>query len=673
MWILLFNYILTLKKYLLISSKCSFIIISLYYLYHFKDYAITFNIPLWLRNYSWINNSLIYIENIGMLFLIVPLVILIMSFYDDESRILKILSGIFSFSGSIFALFHSLSYGLLEDRFRAGFLTIFHEVKLTDKIKLFQLAFDTKVQEYASSMKDPLKYQEFIQAFVIKNWTSYIEKLKLIGIGDVDKFATDTVHSIVTQYRNAYVTLGYSSPDDRDIHFWLSIKDFTVKTVITFTIIAAAAAGIWWIYKKLKEGAILSKDIATNQIELSNIQNQALLDTKASLETTQKVALNVDDIRGILDNFHERVKTLEKLHNTNYTVLQQQIEKFRPLADLNVREFFQTTIEQHKLFMDGLLSNVKNIENHTKDLSTLETAVNKLTTDLTGLTESLRTRILSVESSNQLASAAENRRIMEALTKIDRIDKTKLVGEVMDKVTGNLNKVTTELKGDISKIQDNVNSTSKAMGNVHTRVTTTQVKFDAIQEQVNSIQTDNIALLKSHSTMSDILTSQNETINEHATKIGKTQYNVAIVRDEVATTEKGIADIRSQIADLNSANYNVRHDITSVNLRLNSAQKGITELRTDQQALRTEVTNNLSTFSEQLSEIKNSITKRFTTVPSSIAGIMPMIRGIRQDNRNITSSNPIESNNNNNAISSSNPIPPTFSNNLAEAANNQGV
>lgn len=115
----------TFKYYLLVVSKIFFVLISLYYLVHFKEYSIGFNLPIWIRNFYIINQTVTYIENIGLLLIIIPLAVVIMSFYDD-SRILKFFSGMFSLGGTFFAFVHTTSIALLEEKFRAGLITIFH-------------------------------------------------------------------------------------------------------------------------------------------------------------------------------------------------------------------------------------------------------------------------------------------------------------------------------------------------------------------------------------------------------------------------------------------------------------------------------------------------------------------------------------------------------------------
>src|ERR1700728_396607 len=115
------------REYLLLGSKLLFIVISLFYLYNYKLFILSIGIPLWIKSLPIIGKTISAVESLGTYVLVIPLVIVIMSFYDDKSRLLKIVAGLFSFGGTIVALFHSISLGMLEEKFKLGFFNIMHE------------------------------------------------------------------------------------------------------------------------------------------------------------------------------------------------------------------------------------------------------------------------------------------------------------------------------------------------------------------------------------------------------------------------------------------------------------------------------------------------------------------------------------------------------------------
>lgn len=94
-------------------------------------------IPQVLRSIPFFSTPLILLKKVGTMIIMVPLTMVLLSFFIEESRFLKITSAFLAISNNIFSLFHSISQGLLEERFKVGVISIYHEVSFDNKVKAF--------------------------------------------------------------------------------------------------------------------------------------------------------------------------------------------------------------------------------------------------------------------------------------------------------------------------------------------------------------------------------------------------------------------------------------------------------------------------------------------------------------------------------------------------------
>lgn len=82
-WTLLMNLFREIRSLLSLTSKIIFIIASLYYCINYKLYSITIYIPEFLR-LGIINKLINNIESLGLILIIIPLAIVITSFFINQ-------------------------------------------------------------------------------------------------------------------------------------------------------------------------------------------------------------------------------------------------------------------------------------------------------------------------------------------------------------------------------------------------------------------------------------------------------------------------------------------------------------------------------------------------------------------------------------------------------------
>src|ERR1700761_5111252 len=159
------SFLLKIRGYIPTISKILFLIISFYYLIHYIDYSITINIPIYFRTFKVIDKILENIESMGMLIIVIPMAIVLASFFE-KNRFLQFLSMLCSYSGILFSLAHTTGRNLLEERMKTTLYTVFNTQNFVEKSELFRNAFN----------------QRFNEANIIdKDFNSYIEKTSKIN------------------------------------------------------------------------------------------------------------------------------------------------------------------------------------------------------------------------------------------------------------------------------------------------------------------------------------------------------------------------------------------------------------------------------------------------------------------------------------------------------------
>jgi len=450
----------TFKYYLLVVSKIFFVLISLYYLVHFNEYSIGFNLPIWIRNFYIINQTVTYIENIGLLLIIIPLAVVIMSFYDD-SRILKFFSGMFSLGGTFFAFVHTTSIALLEEKFRAGLITIFHQAKFTDKIAIFQAVFDGKINELilngtaikiepAGFSTDLAQSKIFIQTVIDKNWSNYIDQLKNIPINNVEEYANKLAINAYNQYIDHKKDISSTSSSwyDGAVNFFythgpeVNLKNVAISIVVTL--------GVTWLIKKLREAGVLIRDTAKNQHEISQIQTENLENNGEVMKEMKKIADNQDTLSTVLEDLYKRLGKVELANNKNIKLLEAQIlslKENRLAKNLSIeeisgdkgldlrqqiKELTLLVLERNKLVDNQLNSLSSKIESDKLNIivDNLSNRLEKLTVNITQIEGNIGPFMEGNSSISEAGVAAERRLLLEAVNKIQSFDKQQIISEV---------------------------------------------------------------------------------------------------------------------------------------------------------------------------------------------------------------------------------------------------
>jgi hypothetical protein len=103
-------------------------------------------------------------ETLGVGIIIIPLVIVIMSFFY-ESKILNFFATFFALSGNIFSLYQTISQNLLEEKFKVGFLTLYNNISYEKKVSAFKHVFEEKITLYAAKVANPSAYETMCKQY----------------------------------------------------------------------------------------------------------------------------------------------------------------------------------------------------------------------------------------------------------------------------------------------------------------------------------------------------------------------------------------------------------------------------------------------------------------------------------------------------------------------------
>jgi hypothetical protein len=469
----IFNLLKKIREYSVVLSKLIFIGLSLYYLWNFSSYAITINLTWW-RDFYIIGRIFNIIESFGMFIMIIPLSIVLLSFVYPDVKALRISSGFLGVAGSLFGLFHGLSQGLLEERFKAGFVTIYHQVKLEHKELLFKRIFDSKLQEHASTAADPTGYVAFIQEGINKYWTIYLDKLQLMGVDSVEKFATDMFNALNTQYiqklNKANGAIADTLNNGGDSVLW-GAAVITVKVVfVVIGVIGVAAIG-YWIWNKAVEHARNVRDIAQLQGDTLKIVKDTNTAGITTTEYSQTNAKLVEDLNTQVKTLTELVGALHEKHNEGVTFAEglktQLVEVTKFMAKWNSYMIHDTKLNSATSFklmndvtneviryvdiklgkftelvqaidnknddiIENLLIQLKKQENAIQDLPSLLTfPVTSLDTNISNELEKLKRglsiandHITALENKNNTEASMENKTLTEseALNLINQLE-----------------------------------------------------------------------------------------------------------------------------------------------------------------------------------------------------------------------------------------------------------
>lgn len=174
------------------------------------------------------------------------MVIVILSLLNPERKLIALFSNFLS--GNIFTLIHSLSKGLLEDFFRVGFLTIYHESNFEKKSAVFSLNFKQHIELIHAKVKNKEEFEAYVQKFMQDHWSDSVTNIKNMTLENTRLYANKVAHHVYTSYiqnLNQMTTTTLNETEKKVISSTNSI--FTIQNFVIITI-AIVFIGVFLIF-----------------------------------------------------------------------------------------------------------------------------------------------------------------------------------------------------------------------------------------------------------------------------------------------------------------------------------------------------------------------------------------------------------------------------------------
>src|SRR3978361_358183 len=590
------------RGFLLTLSKITFVLLSCYYLFNSKLYSITFMVPQVLRSIPYLSTPLILLEKIGTIIIIVPLTIVVLSFFFEESRFLKITSAFFALSGNIFTLFHSISQGLLEERFKVGFINIFHEVSFENKVKAFQMALNDNAHIYINKVNNFQDFNKYIEISLAQNWTNYSSILQGMKIEQVASYANSTMLNIYNLYVDHLLKL--------NTNITTAISNNNSNTLKYVIITAVFALAIAFVIYKIRELAFITKDTAETGAKLGEIQGKSLNLQKEQDHDIKSNSTSLDDFSGTVETLHTRAQQCEQVinqHADEITNLQKAISTLEEKLTSNASH----------INISGDVSNALN----WSEFNTLKTSVLSIAkksqhgfSDMHDNINSLQSRInaLDAKVDNVIATMSmspssavirpNNTEILEAANVREITNAADSAKKAVTEITG--------LKNDMKNFKLDQSS-----------------KVTSLEEKVAAVET----IGKKFTTKMNLQDKNSQAIGE--------------------ATEK-LRHHDDSITNLNSTLNNTQSEMNTIKTDLYNK---IIQLKEDHTTFANDIKNNLDNLRMTITELPSKIHEIIaskgpeTSKPNYLRGTLAFLRGVHQDNANIskgTYTTPISNNNN---------------------------
>lgn len=184
---------------LMFMAKIIFILLCFYYIVNWSLFTLSFNVPKVLRAFMIIDIPLKMLEFIGLSFCVIPMSIVIVSFFHSNTG-LRIISNFFAVSGNIFSSYHLMSKGLLDQYFRTPLFTIYNIPSLDTKKALFSEYFNTRINLYLDKIEDPMGYKHFIEKNLELSWGQHLQTLKTMPQDGIIKYSSDIADKAYKSY-----------------------------------------------------------------------------------------------------------------------------------------------------------------------------------------------------------------------------------------------------------------------------------------------------------------------------------------------------------------------------------------------------------------------------------------------------------------------------------------
>jgi hypothetical protein len=330
------SYLVIIRQVILFISKIIYIVSAIYYLYNYQIYSLSIKLPF-IGDLFLVKKVVETIEATGMYAIIFPVAVVILSFFYKESKALQIISGFLAISGTIFSFSHALSHGVLEEHFKFGFITVYHQVSYQTKWALFEILLNQKVALMQATSSDPNLFKTLVEEIYQKNTNNYATLIKAMSKDNVPTFAStvaENINALVKIKLKSLTEISAPVTSTNAGGFFRSL--FSWSTLGKIVGIGVVIGGSYYLYSKLKQNVELTKNVSEEGGKLNS-------------EVTTTGVLSQEGVHQIRDA-NERVKELAELSVEQKQVITDIATKVNGHADdidkLNsaIREIKQGTI-----------------------------------------------------------------------------------------------------------------------------------------------------------------------------------------------------------------------------------------------------------------------------------------------------------------------------------------
>ena len=241
-----------------------------------------------------------------MLFVILPVTIIIISFFHKDHKVIQNIANFCAIGGNIFVVGHLASKGLLEEYFHTFFVTIYNTPSLETKVKIFNELFYNKINIYTSSIKDIIDFQEFVQTQVNTNFPSYIKIIKTLSQTDLVPFASKVAEQLYKSYNENLMLLSAKSLSGNMTTTITNSLSQKLGTILGFTLMTFAIGFLG--YKTYQKAELLQEAAAL----LVDSGKRITSNIKSNIETDKAVSVVNDNIANAADSVVKVAKGVQQ-------------------------------------------------------------------------------------------------------------------------------------------------------------------------------------------------------------------------------------------------------------------------------------------------------------------------------------------------------------------------
>ena len=518
------NSILVIKDVISTSSKLLCIVCCLFFLYNDKSYKLSFNVPQWALDYTFIGTFIHYLNYINILILIVPLSICVTSLLYTESRMLHIISLFMSVSCNIFSLCVGFMRGTLQEFIDFRLFTVYNIIPLEEKKEMFRSFCNIYTSELGS-----LEKAAYVQKVLNEKYIAiYEKKLANTSLKDVPDYAKKVIEDITIQFEQEHKNI------------WDFLKenisyDLCLKVVIGSLIIFSA----YKLYKYMVGTDItlakLNKDLANEGEITTNLIKRESTNLQSVLEVSQT---QMDVIRNIslkIDKLESTINDNVGIDKSNQELVKDSINKLR------------LTLIEHEAKIGAITGLIKQSGN---TLTIGDSINSKDVADITGniektigiITEEYDRHFATIDRSIKLINSTLNSNLTEIKKEFDTIQKdleglqVLLKGtntqygisvSLLDHHTKQINTIekTVNTHGEhigaltetTSNIADDITSYHNALADPQLRMDELETRVGSIEERMDSEEKSSkgkLSTMESIGKLKDFITDMNKTLTE---------------------------------------------------------------------------------------------------------------------------------------------------------------